>query len=205
MDKAQDMKKASPATQLVNDPKVQPSGGAQSYGAVEEPSYPKAHPDRLRQWKLNMLMINFVEFSAESSRGIVMATLFMYLVKLGGDMTYMGVLTSVFSVGRFLSSMVFGWLSDRYSFKHVYVWSSAICFFGNLLYILADPHIFDSKLLLAFSRFIVGFGAGNRSVCRANVAHITKVSQRLSYIAILAMVVFLVMVSPQSSVPLCLN
>ncbi|KAJ8542684.1 hypothetical protein ON010_g12127 [Phytophthora cinnamomi] len=48
-----------------------------------------------------------------------------------------------------------------------------------------------SLTVLAASRFIVGFGAGNRSVCRANVAAMTTINQRLRYLTILATVVFL--------------
>jgi len=62
---------------------------------------------------------------------------------------------------------------------------------GNVIYLLADQHVTDSLTVLAISRFLVGFGAGNRSVCRANVAALTTVNQRLKYLTILAAVVFL--------------
>ncbi|ETL82600.1 hypothetical protein L917_17258, partial [Phytophthora nicotianae] len=52
---------------------------------------------RLSQWYTNMFMINFVEFAAESSRGVVLATLFLYTKSLGGDLAFMGMLTSLFS------------------------------------------------------------------------------------------------------------
>ncbi|TYZ61568.1 hypothetical protein PybrP1_010127 [[Pythium] brassicae (nom. inval.)] len=152
---------------------------------------PSPRNRRIHAWYVNMAVINFVEFAAESSRGVVLATLFLYNKSLGGDLAFMGLLTSVFSVGRLISSTVFGWMCDHYSFKSVYVVSSAICLFGNLLYLLADTHVTDSLLLLAVSRFLVGFGAGNRSVCRANVAALTTVNQRLKYMTILATVVFL--------------
>lgn len=146
---------------------------------------------RKYQWYTRMILINFVEFNAESSRGVVLATLFLYSKSLGGSLAFMGILTSVFSVGRLISSTVFGWMCDRYSFRTVYIVSSVICLIGNICYLLADKHVFDSKMLLATSRFIVGFGAGNRSVCRADVASLTTVNQRLKYLTILAMVVFL--------------
>lgn len=153
--------------------------------SLKLPEMQKTH-----QWYLNMFLINFVEFSAESSRGITLATLYLYNKSLGGDVAFMGLLTSVFSVGRFLSSMIFGYMCDRYSFRTVYVLSATICIGGNILYLCADRHVAASKNLLAFSRFVVGFGAGNRSVCRANVASMTNVQQRLKYITILAVVVF---------------
>lgn len=106
-------------------------------------------------------------------------------------MMFMGLLTSVFSVGRLLSSVYLGWLCDRCSFKTVYLLSTIICLVGNILYIVPSANIAGSKHILAVSRFLVGFGAGNRSVCRANVAAVTTVKQRLKYITILSAVVFL--------------
>ncbi|OQR87159.1 Major Facilitator Superfamily (MFS) [Achlya hypogyna] len=154
-------------------------------------SSPSSAAKRLWQWRLKMVLINLVEFSAESSRGVVMPTLFLYTQSLGGGLYEMGLLTSVFSVGRLISSTVFGWLCDRYSFRFVYVVSSAIGLLGNIVYLFADLHVYNCVHVLLVSRFLVGFGAGNRSVCRANVAAITHVDQRLKYMTILAMVVFL--------------
>lgn len=187
---------------------LQTSGTAVTYGATDAaaPAHhsgktPSAPPmrdfvpsprrRRLLEWYVNMFLINFVEFSAESSRGVVLATLFLYNKSLGGDLAFMGLLTSVFSVGRLISSTVFGWMCDRYSFKFVYIVSSGICLAGNLIYLMADAHVANSLTVLALSRFLVGFGAGNRSVCRANVAALTTVNQRLKYLTILATVVFL--------------
>ncbi|KAJ0405306.1 hypothetical protein P43SY_001065 [Pythium insidiosum] len=152
---------------------------------------PSPRERRVTAWYLNMFLINFVEFSAESSRGVVLATLFLYNKSLGGDLAFMGLLTSVFSVGRLISSTVFGWMCDRYSFKFVYLVSSGICLLGNTIYLLADEHVANSLTVLAVSRFLVGFGAGNRSVCRANVAALTTVHQRLKWLTLLATVVFL--------------
>ncbi|EEY53435.1 Major Facilitator Superfamily (MFS) [Phytophthora infestans T30-4] len=179
---------------MVHYPTLNPSARA-SYGAVGTDTPPKnftlSPRRRLTQWYINMALINFVEFAAESSRGVVLATLFLYNKSLGGDLAFMGLLTSLFSVGRLISSTVFGWMCDRYSFRSVYLVSSGICLLGNLIYLMADIHVTDSLTALAVSRFIVGFGAGNRSVCRANVAAMTTITQRLRYLTILATVVFL--------------
>ncbi|KAG9405560.1 hypothetical protein AC1031_003462 [Aphanomyces cochlioides] len=148
-------------------------------------------PRRTIQWMFQMLLINFVEFAAESSRGIVMPTIFLYCQSLGGTLVDMGLLTSVFSVGRLISSFVFGWMCDHYTFKTVYIVSSLFGVVGNIVYLFADPHVFSSMQVLLVSRFLVGFGAGNRSVCRADVARMTSVDQRLKYMTILCMVVFL--------------
>jgi MFS transporter, ceroid-lipofuscinosis neuronal protein 7 len=69
--------------------------------------------------------------------------------------------------------------------------SLVICLLGNIIYMAADASATNSLAVLVVSRFIVGFGGGSRSVCRANVAALTTVDQRLKYITILAAVVFL--------------
>ncbi|OWZ05876.1 Major Facilitator Superfamily (MFS) transporter [Phytophthora megakarya] len=163
-----------------------------SYGSIESKPTEKSSPEtRKSQWYANMAMINFVEFAAEASRGVVLATLFLYTKSLGGSMSHMGVMTSLFSVGRLISSMLFGWMCDHYSFRSVYLWSSAICLVGNIVYLLAEGYATGGLIVLSASRFIVGFGAGNRSVCRADVAAMTTVSQRLPYMTILSTVEFL--------------
>ncbi|KAI9921562.1 hypothetical protein PsorP6_000584 [Peronosclerospora sorghi] len=174
------------------------SGGPTIYGtAVANPECvplvlkSSSRPRRLVQWYTNMLMINFLEFATESARGIVLPTLFLYTSSLGGDLAFMGLINSLFSLGRLFSSTMFGWLCDRYSFRSVYLVSTVICLIGNIIYTIADTHMAGSLTALAASRFIVGFGGGNRSVCRADVASITTINQRLPYMTILVCVVYL--------------
>ncbi|TMW66203.1 hypothetical protein Poli38472_003968 [Pythium oligandrum] len=186
-------KQTRSATPKTRTPKLVaplPSGKANERTPLKN-FQPSPRRNRLTGWYINMVLINLVEFAAESSRGVVLPTLYLYTKSLGGDLAFMGFLTSVFSVGRLISSTAFGWMCDRYSFKFVYIVSSLICLIGNLAYLLADEHVADSLTILAVSRFLVGFGAGNRSVCRANVAAMTTVNQRLKYLTILATVVFL--------------
>ncbi|GMF26871.1 unnamed protein product [Phytophthora lilii] len=171
---------------------LQDDGPGVSYGSIEsKPATKQSTPHREKQWYANMAMINFVEFAAEASRGVVLVTLFLYAKSLGGSLSHMGLLTSLFSVGRLISSMLFGWMCDHYSFRSVYLVSSAICLVGNIVYLLAEDCATGSLIVLFASRFIVGFGAGNRSVCRADVAAMTTVSQRLPYMTILSTVEFL--------------
>ncbi|POM78477.1 Major Facilitator Superfamily (MFS) [Phytophthora palmivora] len=176
------------------------SGGGTSYGTTKNnnlesvpliKSSQSTPPRRLAQWYTNMFMINFLEFATESARGIVLPTLFLYTSSLGGDLAFMGFVNSLFSLGRLFSSTAFGWMCDRYSFRSVYLISTFICLVGNIIYLIADEHMTGSLTALAASRFIVGFGGGNRSVCRADVASITTINQRLPYLTILVCVVFL--------------
>uniref|UniRef100_M4B1Y6 Uncharacterized protein n=1 Tax=Hyaloperonospora arabidopsidis (strain Emoy2) TaxID=559515 RepID=M4B1Y6_HYAAE len=59
------------------------------------------------------------------------------------------------------------------------------------MYVLPYSSSVRSQTLLALSRLVIGFGAGNRSVCRANIAMLTRVDQRLEYFTLFATVVFL--------------
>ncbi|KAG3162185.1 hypothetical protein PC128_g20652 [Phytophthora cactorum] len=146
---------------------------------------------RVRLWYAHMVLIHLSEFGAEAARGLVLPTLFTYVQELGGGLADIGLLTALFSVGRFFSSLLFGWLCDRTSFRVLYNVAGGCAIVGNLLYILPYSPSVRSRTVLALSRFVIGFGAGNRSVCRANIAMLTRVDQRLQYFTLFATVVFL--------------
>ncbi|RQM30032.1 hypothetical protein B5M09_011487 [Aphanomyces astaci] len=140
------------------------------------------------------------QFTAEAARGLVLPTLFLYCQSLGGSLEDMGRATSIFSIGRLASSVLLGWLCDRFSFRSVHILCAIIGIFGNLLYVApasfkSSPASTDTTpnafVWLYASRFLVGFGAGNLSVCRANVAAMTPMRHRLQYMNRLAVVVFL--------------
>ncbi|KAL4105907.1 hypothetical protein PRIC1_003962 [Phytophthora ramorum] len=146
---------------------------------------------RVRSWYAHMVLIHLSEFGAEAARGLVLPTLFTYVQELGGGLEDIGLLTALFSVGRFFSSLLFGWLCDRTSFRVLYNVAGVCAVLGNLLYVLPYSPSVHSRTVLALSRFVIGFGAGNRSVCRANIAMLTRVDQRLQYFTMFATVVFL--------------
>jgi ceroid-lipofuscinosis MFS transporter 7 len=142
------------------------------------------------KWALNMLLVNLVEFVSESSRGLFLPSIYLLILSVGGDIKFMGVLTATYSAGRLVSGVSLGWLSMRYSYRVVYFIAISVAVVGNILYIMA-PSSADPKSLLFISRTLVGFGAGNRSVCRANVATLTTKEDRLQYIAYLSCVIYL--------------
>uniref|UniRef100_A0AAV1UCW3 Major facilitator superfamily (MFS) profile domain-containing protein n=1 Tax=Peronospora matthiolae TaxID=2874970 RepID=A0AAV1UCW3_9STRA len=146
---------------------------------------------RVRSWYAHMVLIHLSEFGAEAARGLVLPTLFTYVQELGGGLEEVGLLTALFSVGRFFSSLLFGWLCDRTSFRVLYNVAGACSVLGNLMYVLPYSSSVRNRTLLALSRLVIGFGAGNRSVCRANIAMLTRVDQRLEYFTLFATVVFL--------------
>ncbi|KAI9919958.1 hypothetical protein PsorP6_016053 [Peronosclerospora sorghi] len=115
----------------------------------------------------------------------------LYTPSLGGDLAFMGLINSLFSLGRLFLFTIFSWMCDRYSFRSVYLFSTFICLSGNIIYTISDTHLDRSLTALDASRFIVGLGGGNRCVCRADVESITTINQRLPYLTILACVAYL--------------
>ncbi|TMW62549.1 hypothetical protein Poli38472_005167 [Pythium oligandrum] len=107
--------------------------------------------ERVRSWYAHIALISVAEFAAEASRGLVLPTLFSYCEELGGDLVFAGLLASLFSGGRFVSSLLFGWLSDRVSFKTMYHISAIFATLGSVLYILPYSPAIHSKTLLARS------------------------------------------------------
>ncbi|KAI9908677.1 hypothetical protein PsorP6_003654 [Peronosclerospora sorghi] len=79
----------------------------------------------------------------------------------------------------------------HFYFHSVYLFSTFVCLIGNIIYTIADTHMARSLTAIDASRFIVGFGCGNRCLCCADVVSITTINQRLPYLTILVCVVYL--------------
>ena len=138
-----------------------------------------------------MIIVNLIEFSSESSRGLTLPTLYLYVTSLGGGVRDLSLLISLFSFGRLISSTLFGWFSDFFDPRRAYALSLIVSFLSNLLYVFASSFKNHGLLVLSLSRFLVGFGAGNRSVCRSDVARMTSPSIRLRYMTILQATVYM--------------
>jgi len=148
---------------------------------------------RTLRWMFNMIVVNLVELSSESSRGLTLPTLYLFVIHLGGGIQELSILISIFSVGRLVGSTLFGKMTDLMSARETYVSSILISLLGNFIYILADMNGVSPStgmLILTMSRFIVGFGAGNRSVCRSNVADLTVPESRMRYMTLLQATVY---------------
>jgi len=143
-------------------------------------------------WFFNMSLLNLVEFASESSRGLTLPTLYLYVQSIGGDVRHLSYLISIFSFGRLISSTLVGYMADKTSMKAMFQTSLAISVLGNLLYVLASSSLLGTNqmTMLMFSRFVVGFGAGNRAVCRKGVTTITHDDSRLRFMTLLQATVY---------------
>ena len=90
-------------------------------------------PSRIRQWRLNVAIVNAIEFVSESARGLVMPSLYLYCLRLGGDLDFMIYITVTFSIGRMLSGLLFGYLMDHSCKKNAYVLSLILASVGQVL------------------------------------------------------------------------
>jgi ceroid-lipofuscinosis MFS transporter 7 len=124
---------------------------------------------------------------------------------LGGNAFLLSLCVALFSVGRAISSSVFGWVVARgsrsattpaakeeaatRSSRWSLVLSLIVALVGHIMFITADA---SSMLwLLLISRIATGFGTGVLSVARTIVAVSTTPSQRVRYNAWLGIVAYL--------------
>ncbi|EME28081.1 Major facilitator superfamily domain-containing protein 8 [Galdieria sulphuraria] len=133
----------------------------------------------------SLLVVYLVTLLSESSRGLFLASQWPYLERLGGTKSLLGVFVALFSVGRMLSTVPLGFLSDRFSIKTVYLWCTVCQIFGHFLYCVA-PRV--SILLL--SRVLVGFGSATMSISRAHVTKATTLLDRTKHFGYLSAVQF---------------
>jgi len=73
------------------------------------------------EWK-SLCVVYLVTLLSESSRGLFLASQWPYLERLGGSKSMLGMFVALFSVGRMLSTVPLGFLSDRFSIKTVFFW-----------------------------------------------------------------------------------
>ena len=114
-----------------------------------------------------MLMI---EIASEASRGLTLPTMYLYVRELGGDLGTLASLVSTFSLGRMIASPLFGAMAEKHTYALGFVMSISISIAGNILWCACSNHELPAEqrfAILFISRFITGFGAGNRSICRA--------------------------------------
>jgi len=153
---------------------------------IAEPPPPSSIAKKLFWLKMSIVMGTL--FIAESSRGLVVPSLFLYIASMGGDARMVGIAVGGFSVGRLVGGVLFGWWFNRFGGK----WALACCLFvsilGNILYALGPvTHIYA----LIASRIITGFSTGILSVVRAVVAEMTTTEQRTKFMALSSAVQFL--------------
>lgn len=122
--------------------------------------------------------------------GIVLPTLSLYVASLGGSALFLSMVVAAFSIGRLVSSLFFGIVSDHHSMLVIILASLIITVIGHIFFIIAGS-VIGGLYLLLISRVLTGFGTGILSVARAFVSKRTIAIERTRFMAKLGIVQFM--------------
>ena len=151
-------------------------------------------PGHDRQFWVRFAFLCAVLAISEAARGIVVATLSLYVAALGGSSLYLSALVAAFSVGRLLSSIALGYASEHFPLRTLLLASLALALAGHVLFILPpylswlSPALPLCALLLA--RLLTGFATGTLSLARAFTSAHTAKSERTRFMSWLGIVQF---------------
>lgn len=105
--------------------------------------------------------------------GLVLPTFLFFAGNLGASATVAATIAGTYSIGQFISTPVWGRMSDRYGRKPMLLLSMAGLTLSYVLLALAD-----NLWLLALARAMNGLMAGNIAVAMAYVSDITPIEKR---------------------------
>lgn len=150
------------------------------------------HPPPLGEvdW-VSIYVVYWITLVSEASRGLMLPSTWPYLQSLGGTKGMLGVFVASFSVGRMLTTIPLGYLSDKFSTASVLMVASAIQVAGHMVYAVAP-----SVWVLLVSRTVVGFGSATMSVCRAHLTRAvpqSKLTHHFAYLSALQFIGFAVL------------
>jgi MFS family permease len=166
-------------------------------GVVFSPSsssLPVAPPDDDHYPEPDYFMFEFILIClalnlSETSRGLVIPTLNEFVESLGGNSLFLSFVVAVFSLGRLISSLVYGYMADHNSLKQILFLTFSVMTIGNFTYILSER--IESKALLIFSRMLSGFGTGVLTVARSYVGSNSRGARRINFLSWLGIVQFI--------------
>lgn len=153
------------------------------YGSISETEEPKMESMYSSDRIPSLLIIALCVLLGDISRGLLFPTLYLYVKSLGGDSVHLGYAVACFSMGRVVSSPIFGYLSELYGYRYVLMVCNSILFMGACLYASANGLHF-----VFAAQSIMGFGAGSLGVTRSYVAESTPRSHRAEFMAYLTSV-----------------
>lgn len=130
---------------------------------------------------LSLYIIYIVTLTAEAARGLLLPSTWPYYESLGGTKSSLGFFVASFSLGRMISTIPLGYLSDNMSIGMVLIIASFIQIIGHFIYATSS-----SLLVLYIARVMVGFGSATMSVCRAHLTRSIPPNVRTHHFAYLS-------------------
>lgn len=135
----------------------------------------------------------FALFSAESSRGLFISSLFTYIATSASQddaRDWIGYAVSAFSIGRLASSFALPLLLEcGFSYSAILVFTNVLQIVGHVLYVLPSAALHRGDLAVVTiiaARALVGFGSGSLPTCRAVVAQVTTTQRRAFHFSVLS-------------------
>lgn len=127
----------------------------------------------------SILIVGFCVLISDMSRGILFPTLWLNIQSLNGNKSDIGFAVAAFSLGRIISSPIFGTLSVWYGYRYILMLCNYIMAIGAIIYIFST-----SINNIIFAQFIMGFSAGSLSVSRSYIAQSSlRIENRTIYLA----------------------
>jgi len=125
--------------------------------------------------KISLSIILFVVFVGDTARGIIFPTLWARVSKFRGSESTLGFIVAAFSLGRVISSPLFGKLTVTMGYRKVLILAISIMTVGCIAYVMAS-----NNHTLFISQMIIGIGSGTLGVTRAFVAENSSKETRTS-------------------------
>jgi MFS family permease len=148
---------------------------------------PPSHAQHDRVFWLNFAFLCAVLTVSEAARGLVIPTLSLYVSSLGGSSFYLSLIVAAFSVGRLVSSVVFGCVSDVFPLRTLLIASLALSILGHVF----SAHVSVFSLYVLFTaRLLTGFATGTLSLARSFISSRTQKSERTKFMSWLGIVQF---------------
>mmetsp|Transcript_17171 Transcript_17171/g.26577 ORF Transcript_17171/g.26577 Transcript_17171/m.26577 type:complete len:487 (+) Transcript_17171:44-1504(+) len=128
------------------------------------------------------IIICAVILIGDMSRGMMFPTMWPLVESLGGTTVTLGYAVAAYSLGRIMSSPIFGAWSTTMGTKKTLQYSTGLLTLAFFTY--AQVPKVGRPFFLIFSQTLVGAGSGSSGATRAFVADATATRQRTRYIAI---------------------
>nr|XP_039271231.1 uncharacterized protein LOC120345755 [Styela clava] len=112
---------------------------------------------------------------------VILPTINGYLISLGAEQTFLGIVLASFSFGGLVSAPLYGWVADKTgSTKACVIVGNIGEIIGNLMYFIGK-----NQYLVWSGRLIAGLGSGAASTLFGLISHTTTAKERTSMFAIL--------------------
>ena len=147
---------------------------------------PKGSKQSGNSWDLSVVIVGAVVLIGDSSRGVLFPVMWELCSELGGDLASLGYLVALFSAGRFLVTVPFGYVCDKYRHRFILIIANAILAAGAVLW--ANAYSVRSLWVLYCAQVLLGCGSGSLGVTRSFFVEQVPPSRRMEVLGVMTAV-----------------